>query len=56
MPPPRPVLAPKSVHRDWSAVAFVEVMLAVVLVDLVGQDNPVVGIAGTVDIVVDIVG
>lgn len=37
------------------AVAFVGVVPAVVLVDLVGQDNPVVDIAGTVDIVVDIV-
>lgn len=55
MPPPRPALVPKCVHPDWIVVAFVGVVSAVVLVDLVGQDNPVVGIAGTVDTVVDIV-
>lgn len=55
MPPPRPALVPKSVHRGWPAVAFVGVVPAVVLVDLVGQDNLFVGIASTVDIVVDIV-
>ena len=51
----RPAPAPKSAHRDWIAVAFVEVVSVVALVDLTGRDNPVVDIADTVDIVVDIV-
>lgn len=54
-PPPRPAPVPKSVHRDWIVAAFVGAVPVVVLVGLVGQDNPVVDIADTVDIVVDIV-